>query len=249
MSNKKIIIANWKANPNSLEEAVLMAKKIEAGLKQSNIEVVIAPPFPFLEGVGRVLKKAKLGSQNSFFAKSGPYTGEVSINQLKSLSVKCVIVGHSERRSNLGETDEIINKKILSLLENGFRPILCVGEKERKDSAAIIKDELQKALKGVKKNSLKNLIVAYEPIWAISTTSGAIADTPDNAFRIKIYIKKIISNLYGREAADIVKIIYGGSVNSSNIAGFLEEGQMDGALVGGAGLKPEEFIAIVKKAA
>lgn len=249
MSNKKIIIANWKANHDSLKEAVLMAKKIESGLGRFNADVVIAPPFPFLDGVGRILKRVKLGSQDVFFAKSGPYTGEVTINQLKSLKVKYVIVGHSERRLNFGETDEMINKKIIAVLENGLKPILCVGEAERKDSASIIKSELQKALGGVKKNSLKNLIIAYEPIWAISTNPGAMADTPDNAFRIKIYIKKIIADLFGRDMAESVKIIYGGSVNSSNIVGFIREGRMDGALVGGASLKPEEFIKIVKKAA
>lgn len=246
---KKVIIANWKANPDSLKEAVLMAKKIESGLGLLNTEVVIAPPFPFINGVDKVLKKAKLGSQNVFWAKSGPYTGEVSINQLKNLGVKYVIVGHSERRMNLGETDEMVNKKIVSLLENGLKPILCVGEAERKDSASIIKLEIQKALRGVKKNFLKNLIIAYEPIWAISTNPGAAADTPDNAFRIKIYIKKIIADLYGRDMAESVKIIYGGSVNSLNISGFIQEGRMDGALVGGASLKLEEFIEIVKKAA
>lgn len=246
--SRKIIIANWKANPDSLKEAVFMAKKIESGLGRLNAEIVIAPPFTFLDGVSRVLKKAKLGSQDVFWAKSGPYTGEVSINQLKNLGVKYVIVGHSERRMNLGETDEMINKKIMSVLESGLKPVLCIGESERKDSTFIIKSELQKALKGVKKNLLKNLMVAYEPIWAISTNPGAMADTPDNAFKIKIYIKKIIADLYGREAAESVKIIYGGSVNSSNITGFIREGRMDGALVGGASLKPEEFLKIIKSA-
>ena len=249
MSNKKILIANWKANPDSLKEAVFMAKKIESDLGRLNVDVVIAPPFPFLSEVGKVLKKAKLGAQDVFWAKSGPYTGEVSVNQLKNLGVKYVIVGHSERRLNLDETDEMINKKILSLLENGLKPILCTGEKERKDSASVIKAELQKGLKGVQKKFLKNLIVAYEPIWAISTSPGAIADNPDNAFRIKIYIKKIISDLYGRESAEKVKIIYGGSVDSKNIKSFLKDGGMDGALVGGASLKPEEFLKIIKEAA
>lgn len=226
-----------------------MAKKIEDGLGRSAVEVVITPPLPFLGGVGGVLKKVKLGAQDVFWAKSGPYTGEVSINQLKNIGAKYIIIGHSERKANLGETDEMINKKIIAALAGGLKPILCIGEKEKKDSATVIKDQLKKALLGVKKTFLKDLIIAYEPVWAISTTPGAVVDTPDNAFRINIYIKKIISDLYGREATEMVKIIYGGSVNSSNAAGFLKDGQMDGALVGGASLKPEEFLKIIKKAA
>lgn len=266
---KPLIIANWKTNPDSLGRAVLLARKIEreiAGVR--NVDVVVAPPFPFLYGVSRVLRKSKLGAQNVFWGDVGPYTGEVSWHQLKNLDVQYVIVGHSERRIHLGETDDMINKKVRSVLEHGLGAVLCIGERERivprSQNAAgipairdglgrseippIVGEELRSALKGVRGSRLKNLTIAYEPLWAISTTPGARADTPDNAFRAKVYIKRTMVKLYGSRVAAGVRIIYGGSVGEKNIAGFLHDGEMEGALVGGASLRPDEFISIVKQA-
>ena len=248
---KTVIIANWKSNPDSPGRAVLLARKIDRGItKYRNTEVVIAPPFPFLSPVRAVLKKSKLGAQNTFWSDCGPFTGEVSWHQLKHLGVSHVIVGHSERKIYLGETDEMINKKVKATLEHGITPILCVGERERKNSEIpdIVGEQLKNALVGIKKSFIKNLIVAYEPIWAISTMPGARPDTPDNAFRTMVYIRRTLAGLYGRRAADLIRIIYGGSVNSSNITPFLTEGKMEGALVGGASLNPEEFIKIIGQA-
>lgn len=253
---KPLIIANWKSNPPTVAEAVLLVKKIERSLrglgisKSRNVEVIIAPPFPFLSQVKKILKKSRLGAQNVFWGDVGPYTGEVSWRQLKPLGVTYVIVGHSERKIHLGETDEMINKKVKTLLENDLKPILCVGESKRDDSEipAIVGEQLKNALAGISRTRVKNLIVAYEPIWAISTMPGARPDTPDNAFRATVYIRKILIQLYGRNLARAIKIIYGGSVNSENIAPFLKEGKMEGALVGGSSLKPEEFVKIVKTA-
>lgn len=245
---KKLIIANWKMNPDAPGRAVLLANKIERSLSRiRNVEVVIAPPFPFLLPIAGIIKRATLGAQNVYWQDTGSYTGEVSWHQLKHLKVNYVIIGHSERRIFLGETDEMVNNKIRVLLENGMKPILCVGEQDRIDDdiPEVVGKQIQAALKGIKKNIIKNLVIAYEPVWAISTMPHARPDTPINAFRATIYIRKIISELYGRSISEQIKIIYGGSVKAKNIAGFLEEGRMQGALVGGASLDAGEFSEIV----
>lgn len=248
--SKFLIVANWKMNPDAPGRAKLLAQKIESSVSGKKNEVVITPPFLFLEGIGKVLKKTKLGAQDTFWTDVGPYTGEISWHQLKHFKVVYVIVGHSERRINLGETDEMINRKVKAALENGISPILCIGERERsgKEIPAIVGEQLKSALKGVTKNLLKNLVVAYEPVWAISTTSGARPDTPDNAFRASLYIRKIVSGLFDQKSAKNVRVIYGGSVNSQNVSSFLKEGRMQGALVGGASLNPQEFSKILKEA-
>ncbi len=251
---KPLIIANWKSNPDTLSRAAVLARKIERGLARSlfrHIDIVIAPPFPFLSRVGQVLKSISLGAQNVFWENTGPYTGEVSWHQLKHLGVRYVIVGHSERKIYLGETDEMINKKIRALLSNKLKAVLCVGEGERPGAEIpeIVGDQLKQALAGVKKSEIGNLIVCYEPVWAISTRPGARADTPDNAWRALVFIRRILTDLYGRDSADSIRIIYGGSVNSKNIESFLREGKMEGALVGGASLNFKEFAEIVKNAA
>ena len=248
---KPLIIANWKANPTTVAEAVSLVKKIKGGLdKIRGVNIIIAPPFPFLLPISTMLKRAKLGAQDAFWA-DGPYTGEVSWRQLKSAGVQYVIVGHSERKINLGESDDLINKKVRALIEHGMNVILCVGECERigKGMPPIVGIQLKEALKDVKKRQLKNIVVAYEPIWAISTQPHARPGTPDNAFRALVYIRKIIAGLYDSKAAGAVRVIYGGSVNDKNIISFLRDGKMEGALVGGASLRPEEFTNIIKNAA
>lgn len=248
---KPLIIANWKMNPASLKEAISLAERVEIGIAEMrHAQIVFAPPFPFLSEVRRALKKSKLGAQDSFWADSGPYTGEVSWKQLADIGVEYVIIGHSERRLHLGESDEIINKKTDALLKNGMKTVLCIGEREREggDIPITVGLQLKTALSGIKKNLIKNLIIAYEPVWAISTNLGARADSPDNAFRATLYIRKILIELYGRTTASDVQIIYGGSVKSGNVAGFLREGKMEGVLVGGASLDPREFAEIVRNA-
>jgi len=250
--SKLLIVANWKANPDAPGRAAILASKVEKEIKSiRGVDVVLAPAHLHLIPVKNVLKKAKLGAQNMFWGGCGPYTGEVSWHHLKHLKIKYVIIGHSERRANLGETDEMVNKKIKAALDNGFTPILCVGERQRHEEeiSPEIEEQLRSALFGVKSSLLKGLVVAYEPVWAISTNPGAKPDTSANAFRVQIHIRKIISSLYGAKVARAVRVIYGGSVNAKNIAGFLSEGKMQGALVGGASLRPEEFGEIVRIAA
>ncbi len=239
----KLIVANWKSNPDTLAEAVKLAKASDAK------NAVIAPPYPYLEKVRGVLKYASLGAQNVFWEKSGPYTGEVSLNQLKGLKVKYVIIGHSERR-RLGETDELISKKVKAGLAANLKVVLCVGEDastRRKGITAskrFIAAQLKKDL--AKTNNLKlitnNLLIAYEPVWAISTSKGGRADTPKDATQMISFIKKLMTNNYKLKT----KVLYGGSVTPKNAKAFLSQPEIDGALVGGASLNPRSFKKIIQ---
>lgn len=230
----KLLIANWKSNPADVKSAIALAKAIDGK------NVVIAPPSPFLESVGKVIKKSSLGAQNVFWA-DGPYTGEVSAADLKIMKVKYVIVGHSERRNNLLETDEMINLKIKEVVKSGLKAVLCVGEplKVRRrgigEAKKFIANQLTKDLKNVIKN--KNLIVAYEPIWSISTEKGSKPDNPEDAALIINFMRVWLK----RKGFKKVKVIYGGSVNGENFSDFMKQKGIDGALVGGASLRPIEF--------
>lgn len=248
---KYLIIANWKMNPDSPGRAVILASKLDQSIRGvKNVDVVIAPPFPFLLPISAVLKRAKLGAQNMSWEDVGPFTGEVSWRQLKHIKADYVIIGHSERKMYLGETDDMINKKVRAALENGLRPVCCVGERERDEDAipAVVGEQLVAALRGVKKQHIKRLIIAYEPIWAISTMPGAMSDTSANAHSTALYLRKVVVDLYDRKTADEMRIIYGGSVHAKNVGQFLREGMMQGALVGGASLDPKEFTDILRAA-
>lgn len=250
--DKKIIVANWKMNPASVGDAVALARKIErAAAAHLRAEVVVAPPAVFLTPVARVLKKAALGAQNVFWEQAGPYTGEMSPAQMKNIGVSHVIVGHSERRENLGETDEMVHRKIAAVAGAGMAAILCIGERHRAgaDMPAEVGAQLKGALSGLKKSFVKNVIVCYEPVWAISTTFGARPATADDALRAAVYVRKIIGAVFGPAAGRTARVIYGGSVNAKNVASFLGLGGMDGALVGSASLDEKELSAIVRRAA
>lgn len=246
---KKLIVANWKMHPDSAKNAVSLAAKIEKGIPKSNkAEVVIAPPFPFLEDVKKVLKNSKLGAQDVFFENKGAYTGEVSPSMLKSSGVEYVIIGHSENRK-LGETDAIINKKIKATLKEGLKVILCVGEglEIRKKGLSSAKNFVQAQLKkDIPTTNYKlpttQLVVAYEPVWAISTNKNSKPDRPEDSAEMIKYIKQILhSKFYILNS----RVVYGGSVNSRNAKNFLQYKEIDGALIGGASLKAEEFIKII----
>ena len=248
---KKIIIANWKMHPDTPEEATALAANIERELPSlSGVDVVIAPPFPFLTPIAGVLKKCLLGAQDVAGDDDAALTGGVSWRILLSLGVRYVIVGHSERRIRLGETDEAISQKVRTALARGMSPILCVGEREYAggDIPAAVSAQVQSALAGVKKESLKSIIVAYEPAWAISASSGAArADTPERMFRARLTIEKAIATSFDVSAAKKIRIIYGGSVTPENIAGIMSVGHMDGVLVGGASLDAQEFREIARR--
>lgn len=257
-TRKKLIVANWKMNPASLKEAEELSVAIQKSIRGfKNVKVILCPPFVYLPMVARLSSEAfGVGGQDCFYEQNGAYTGAVSGAMLKDIGCKYVIIGHSERKQYFGETDEIINKKVMAALKAGLKVILCIGEDSR-DSFEVngrwtheldlkVREQLVRALEGIKKSQLKNITVAYEPVWAIGTNNPA---TPDDVLSAKIFIRKIISDLYDRKTADSVLVLYGGSTNRKNAASFIKEGGADGLLVGGASLDIEEFIAMIRSGA
>lgn len=248
---KKIIIANWKMNPPTFKEARRLFDKVRKGVRKvKNVEVVVASPFVYLPllGVGSRKLKVALAAQDIFWQSNGPFTGEISADMLKEFGVTHVIIGHSERKKWLGETDEMINKKVKTALKHGLIPVLCVGEWEREVAGEIphiVEEQVRAALKGIKKGDFKNGIIAYEPVWAIGTGK---AETPDNATKASLYIRRIVKSVLGSRTAEKIRIIYGGSVNSQNAESFIAKDirGMEGMLVGGASLNAAEFIQIIK---
>lgn len=242
--SKKIIIANWKLNPITESEAVRLAKAVDEK------DVVICPPFPFLSAVKKVMKKSRLGSQDSFWdgppSGSGAYTGEVSAPMLKKLGVQYVILGHSERRRHLGETDEMINKKVLAALKSGLEVILCVGEPAeiRKEGSSAAKTFVSHQLSKNLKGASRAVTVAYEPVWAISTSRDPnLKETPEMILEMADLIKSFFAK---NPPVSQSKVIYGGSVTSDNIGRIIHYKDIEGALVGGASLRSVEFKKIIK---
>ncbi len=244
----KIIVGNWKMNPKSLEEArVIFNDTLHVTKGVKNINVVICPPFPFLSIINNSkIKSISLGAQNVFEEPSGSYTGKVSLKMLSSMGVKYIILGHSESRLS-GETNKVINKKVLSTLKAKITPILCVGESSRDDNGfylAFIKHQLIECLSSVPRTQIKNIIIAYEPIWAIGAKSLHQA-TKDEFVEIQIFIKKVIADIYSLKIASATKIIYGGSVHPLNAKEFIDAGA-DGLLIGRDSLIPKKFGKIIK---
>lgn len=247
MTNKKIIITNWKMNPSSKEEAMRLVKSVLATQLPKNIELIIAPPFVYLELIKKNLTRdIKLAAQNVSWAEGGAYTGEISAMMLKNLGCSHVIIGHSERRYKIGEMDEMINLKLKIALKHGLTPILAVGEKEQgEDIVKTLTRQLKSALEGLEPPDVGRLIVAYEPVWAIGT---GLADTPDHALSAALLIRKIVGNLYTLDWASDLPVLYGGSVTGDNAADFIAQVGINGALVGGASLEVDEFFKIIKSA-
>ena len=245
--DKKIIVANWKMNPQTSEEAVRLVKSLFISRFSKNTEIIIAPPFIYLELIKKNLpKEAKLCAQNLTWAERGAYTGEISGLMLKNLGCDYVIIGHSERRYKIGESDEMINLKLKAALKYGLTPILAVGEKEQNDDIMkILNGQIKSALADIKSSEVGRLIFAYEPVWAIGT---GISDTPDHALSAALLIRKIIGNLYTLDWASDILVLYGGSVSGENAADFIAQSGIDGAMLGGASLQTEEFIKIIKAA-
>lgn len=244
---KKVIAGNWKMNmlPN---EAIEYIEKFEPLVKDTQNEVILCVPYTdlFYALLSAQNTNIKIGAQNMHFAESGAYTGEVSGKMLKSIGVEYVIIGHSERRQYFNETDETVNKKIKAAFENELKPIVCVGEtleqKEEGKTQEIITTQVKLALDGLTPEQVKNTIIAYEPIWAIGTGKTATSEDANNSIK---EIRKKIEEIYGKDIAESVIIQYGGSVKSTNAKELFETSDIDGGLVGGASLKPEEFAKIV----
>jgi len=244
----KLIIANWKMNPESLKESESIFNSISILSKNiKNTEIVVCPPFPFLNLTRKTKNKnVVLGAQNLFYEISGSYTGQVSPKMLSSLGVKYVILGHSESRL-MGDTNEVINKKILISLKSKILPILCVGENTRDthgEYLSFVKNQIEECLLSVSKLQIKNITIAYEPVWAIGKNAIREA-TSDEFIEMRIFIKRIIADTYGINIANAVKIIYGGSVNQNNARSFAIDGEADGLLIGRDSLIPKNFGAIL----
>lgn len=243
----KIIVANWKMNPVSFKEADNIIRTIKNGIKMSeSVRVVVCPPYFYIPNI-KSGKSFDIGVQNVFWEDSGAFTGEISSKMARGMGAGYAIIGHSERRNYLGETDKMVNLKINSALKNNVMPILCVGEsqKERDEDRAgdVIASQIEKGLEGVPSGYLvKDLIIAYEPVWAIGTGN---TPTSDEIMSMALLIRKVITKLYDRKTADNLPILYGGSVDSGNALDFVDKAGMDGLLVGGASLNASEFVRIV----
>ncbi|MBN2572369.1 MAG: triose-phosphate isomerase [Ignavibacteriales bacterium] len=246
---KKIIAGNWKMNKN-LSESIALVEELNILLnKQSlNCEVIVCPPFTSLLSLAEKIKKTdiKLGAQNMYFESDGAFTGEISADMILSVGCEYVILGHSERREIFKETDELINKKIKQALSKGLKPIFCVGEKLEQREANITEDivrgQIEKGLEGISENDMKNIIIAYEPVWAIGTGKTA---TPAQAEEVHVFIRNLIGKLYSTAIAEDIVIQYGGSVKPDNAKELLSQKNIDGALVGGACLKADSFMGII----
>jgi len=246
---KWIVAGNWKMN-NTAAEGQALVKEIIAGLPDisGKGEVVVAPSFTVLRGVYEVIKgtPVTLASQNIFFEDKGAYTGEISPAMLKDAGCTYAIIGHSERRKYFHESDENVNLKVKKCLAAGLKPIICVGETDEEREAGItefvVGIQVKKALIGIK--DLVNITIAYEPVWAIGTGKNA---TPVEAQEVHEFIRNILSDVYGSPALD-VKLLYGGSVTADNFGELIAMKNINGALVGGASLKSENFLGIISRA-
>ncbi|MBU1292121.1 triose-phosphate isomerase [Patescibacteria group bacterium] len=249
----KLIIGNWKCNPTSLNETKHLFEVIQRGIvKNKNVEVIICPPFIYLAHLIALVKGGlTFGAQDCFWEQKGAFTGEISPLELKNTGCQYVIIGHSERRKYLQETDEMINKKIKAVLKSRLKPILCVGEETRdtfnsegkplNEMSLMVGEQIEKDLANVSAARIRDIVIAYEPIWAIGTGNSC---SSDDAMKASLFIRKTLTKLYDRPTAEKAKIVYGGSVNSKNVNEYIKGANMDGVLVGGASLNGSEFVKI-----
>lgn len=243
---KSLIAGNWKMYKTPSQSVEFVKLLIENIKEYEDREILICPPFTSLFPVGQIIRNTSisLGAQNVYFEEEGAFTGEISPIMLKDIGVEFVICGHSERRNIFGETDEMINRKIKKVAETEMKPILCIGEKieerETGKTFEVINYQLEKDLENFEK--IENLIIAYEPIWAIGTGKTA---TPQQAEEVHVYIREFLSKKYNKEIAENLRILYGGSVKPENIDTLMKEKNINGVLVGGASLKVEAFKRII----
>ena len=245
---KPIIAGNWKMNKLT-SEAVELARELKdkAG-SIADREIVLCPPFTVLSSVKEVIEGSwiRLGAQNMHWEVRGAYTGEVSPAMLKDIGCDYVILGHSERRQYFGETNEAVNKKAKISFSTGLIPIVCVGEtlpqREKGETLTVVEEQIKAGLSGLTGEESKRLVVAYEPVWAIGTGKTA---TPDQAEEVQRFIRKLLEQMFGKENAQAIRILYGGSINPDNISALMSCENVDGGLVGGASLKAESFLKVV----
>lgn len=247
-----LIAGNWKMN-TTLDSGVALAKSlVEAATAAADVaDVLVCPPFPYLLPVRDAVSGSpiEVGAQNAYFEESGAFTGEVSVDMLKDVGCGSVILGHSERRHVLGETDETINLKVKAVLAKGLKAVLCVGEllseREAGQTELVLDTQMQGGLADVSADDLKNVVIAYEPVWAIGTGKTA---SPEQAESAHAHLRKWVETNYTHEVAEQLQILYGGSVKPANAESLLTQPNVDGALVGGASLKDELFVPIIEAA-
>jgi triosephosphate isomerase len=251
LMRKPFVAGNWKMHTTAAR-AVELASAIVKGLgAEDRVTVAVCPPFPYLGQVAEVVRgsRVSLGAQNMYPEKEGAYTGEVSPTMLLDLGCRYVILGHSERRHKLGETDAFINQKVRLALPMGLQAIFCVGEtleeREANQTEAVLDRQLRRGLIDVKGEDLKALVLAYEPLWAIGTGRNAM---PDQAQQASAFIRRTVADIFGEEAAGNIPIQYGGSVKPENARSLMAQPDVDGALVGGACLFADQFLAIIRAA-
>jgi triosephosphate isomerase len=247
---KPIIAGNWKMY-KTVQESVVLANAVKRALFEiNNVEIVLCPPFTSLGEVRDVIldTNISMAAQNMHWEKEGAFTGEVSAPMLKSAGCRYVIIGHSERRAYFGETSETVNKKVKAALSEGLFPIMCVGEtleeRESGKTFVVISGHVEKGLKDIEEDGILKIVIAYEPVWAIGTGKNA---TPGQAEEVHKFIRGILAKKYTKELSENVRIQYGGSVKPGNIESLIKEPDIDGALIGGASLKEDSFVEIVKK--
>jgi len=244
------VAGNWKMNLTRTE-AVALAKKLAETPPTGSVEVAVCPAFVYLLPVAQTIGNShvRLGAQDVYFQAKGAFTGEISCGMLLDVGCEYAIIGHSERRHVIGESDELVNAKLKATVASGLKPILCVGEKmEQRDAGKtkqVVKDQLQKGLAGLSADDLSLLVIAYEPVWAIGTGRTA---TPDQAQEVHDMIRSWLGENFGKDFARQVRIQYGGSVTAANAADLMAQKDVDGALVGGASLKADEFLKIIDAA-
>ena len=249
---KKILAANWKMNLTHLEAESYMHTFLGEIGEVDDVEIVMIPPFTSIPMLARISEKSpfiRIGAQNMYWERSGAYTGEISATMLRVLFVKYVVIGHSERRMLFGETDETVNRKVHSALEAGLRPIVCVGEsaieRDNDEIETVLRRQLELGLKDLSVKDAAEIVIAYEPIWAIGTGRTA---TPVQAEEAHRFIRSVLGKMFGTGAAERVRIQYGGSVKPENAQELMRQSDIDGALIGGASLDPHSFAKIIRHA-
>lgn len=257
IDNKILIVANWKMNPETLQEAMVLFKHVAKGVKDiKEVQVVMCPPFVYLNHAkdGPLYRNTKvrplqIGAQDCFWEYRGAFTGEISPLMLKKLGCEYVILGHSERKNYLKETLDMIEKKIIAALRSSLIPIVCIGEKSRGEQRKKeVESQLRELLGRIEQKDLRKIVLTYEPEWAISSQKGAEPANPEEAERTIFFMREILCDMFGESIAAQIPILYGGSVDHKNIRTFIREGKAQGALVGSASLNAKEFIELVKNA-
>jgi triosephosphate isomerase (TIM) len=248
---KPFLAGNWKMNTDS-HSSVELAKGVAVRLEQAAAEkatVTVCPPFVYLSAVAKALSSSNIsvGAQDVYFENNGAFTGEISCAMLKDVGCTYAIIGHSERRHVLGETDELINKKVAAAIHGGLLPILCVGEllaeRESNTTESVIKRQMEKGLAGIDAEKMAAITIAYEPVWAIGTGKTA---SKEQAQEVHAFIRQLLTKMYDKQLAQQIRIQYGGSVKPSNAKELMSQPDIDGLLIGGASLKAEDFVAIVE---